>query len=93
MHRESRRQPSIFLRRFRQFWFLALATLVLWSALAPLAWAQAKRKLGPEETGKEYVLSYALVLLAIGLGLMVVNRANGRTDAPRRRGEEELEGH
>ena len=50
----------------------------LWAGLATAAWAQGTGS--DEEGGGSYLLSYALVILAVGLGLLVVCKSSGRRD-------------
>jgi hypothetical protein len=54
--------------------------LVFWYLLASVAWAQPDQK--KEEAGKPapYLLSYTLVILGVGLGMMVVCRSSRRKD-------------
>lgn len=57
----------------------ALLSAASWLALDAAALAQAQQP-SAEPQGGSYVLSYFLVLLAVGLGLLVVCRASHRRD-------------
>jgi hypothetical protein len=55
--------------------------LAIWTQTA-LVYAQRVKK-EAEPAGKSYVLSYALVVLCIALGLLVVCRSGGRSNEPK----------
>ncbi|MEN6407635.1 MAG: hypothetical protein ABFC77_14340 [Thermoguttaceae bacterium] len=59
----------------------AISTLIGWSTVAAVALAQGPQpKQSAPADGNSYVLSYFLVLLGIGLGLVVVCRPGRRRD-------------
>jgi hypothetical protein len=64
---------------FRSILPIGVLTLTFLTSVASstLAWAQRVDK--EEPAGKSYTLGYALVVLGIGLGLMLVLRPSGRS--------------
>ncbi len=70
---------------------LPLIALVLVASSPSLALAQRKGlndKLLEEDTSKSYALPYALVVLGVALGVMIIERPSTRADEPKRRTEE-----
>jgi len=67
--------------RFRSIWrtliFLS-AVVSCWSVTALVAWAKAQPEAAAPKT-KNWVLGYALVVLGIALGLVVICRPGRRT--------------
>jgi hypothetical protein len=84
-----------FRRRFSQAAKAALLAMVTWLAVggfalaqqaAPAPGAPGRPGMGPnaqKNDGGEYVTSYALVLAAVGLGVLLVCRTSNRRDRAR----------
>lgn len=80
-------------KRFR-YLAVPLVALLLTMACASLAFAQRKGvndKIMEEDTSKSYALPYALVVLGVALGVMIVARPSVRQDEPKRRVSDEDE--
>lgn len=67
---------------FRRTISRLLPTLCCWSALGAAALAQGRKMLPPPEEPKEasWVFAYALVVLGVGLGLLIVCRPSWRRE-------------
>ena len=65
--------------------------LLIFSQLSLVAWARPKAndKLIEQDRGKSYALPYALVVLGVALGVMLVARPGTRGDQAKRKIEEE----
>jgi hypothetical protein len=67
-------------------WFSSIYTVVLalacWGSAA-VALAQGPGEQPAVSSGKSYVVSYMVVVLAIALGLLVVCRSGGRSNEPK----------
>src|SRR5690242_12150756 len=61
-----------------------VAMLWFWS-LCGLAWAKKSTDEGPAKPEKGYVLAYAILILPLALGLMLVCRQGKREDKARRK--------
>lgn len=73
------------MRRLNSIWQQgksAFCTLAGWLLLHNIALAQGQPQ-GEQSSGGTYVVSYMLVLLGVGLGLLVVCRPSGRRDRAR----------
>ena len=67
--------------------YALIATTVVVLALLPsLAWAQ--EGVGSPAEPNNYAVSYVLVALGVGLGLIILCRPSGRTDKPKWHDEE-----
>ncbi len=54
-----------------------------------VAWAKGKKPAAPEVAVKSYVLPYALTILGVALGMIVVLRPVKRADEPKRNVKED----
>lgn len=61
----------------------ALMTLAVWGHAAVVLAQRSKKAPEAPTGGKSYVLSYALVVLCVALGLLVVCRSGGRANEPK----------
>ena len=81
-------------RRTRRLLAVLFVAISLAPALPSTALAQRpgrNDKILEVDTSKSYVLPYALVVLGVALGLMIVARPSTRADSPKRRVDEEDE--
>ncbi len=60
---------------------VTLMTLATWAQTAIVS-AQAPGQEPAASSGKSYVVSYMVVVLAVALGLLVVCRSGGRSNEP-----------
>ena len=68
---------------------ICLATILVWSVCGLALAKGPKKPAEPEVEEKSYVLGYAIVLLPIALGLMMVCRPGRRSDTAKRPVQEE----
>ena len=69
------------MKSWLNFVHVTIITLAWWTN-ATVASAQAPGEPAPS-SGKSYVVSYMVVVLAIALGLLVVCRSGGRSNEPK----------
>ncbi len=76
-------------RQYRR-WLVWFATVWCWLGTAGVALAKkSAAPKAPEVAEKEYVLPYALVMMLVALGMIVVCRASSRGTQPKTDEEEE----
>ena len=58
-------------------------------ATSDVAWAKGQKMAAPEKAEKSYVFPYAIVVLGVALGMILVLRPTKRLDEPKRSVKEE----
>jgi hypothetical protein len=67
---------------------ILLLVLAAWAGQVAIAVAETRPGADQPDTGKSYVMPYAIVLLAIALGLIVVCRSSNRSSESKARDDD-----
>ena len=81
--------PARFRRCFRRAILIACLAALQGISTADIAWAKPKKEKPVEKAEKSYVLPYAIVVLGVALGMILVLRPVKRENEPKRSAKEE----